>query len=704
MKKTERCYLKIRGKLTEILVSALMIILPFFMVSAEEIKKSIETAKDIFQLESIVVTAQKRKEKIQDVPMSMDVFSELQLDEAGITDMKELTYYSPNLYSKQNTNQNMLIVRGISSHNVVLHTPVGLFVDEINYPMTFMQNPDLVNVERVEILRGPQGTLYGRNTEAGAVKVVTRQPNNEPFGKVFAEIGQYDVSKDDPTFFRYGASYLGPLVEDRFYIGLAYQARESKGRAVNIYNDDQEVGKISHQSGQATLRWTPSDPLDISLIMNTYTSDDGYGYARYSEGPYATDRYTINWDGANTWKDTNSGQALKIDYLTDNFRFLSITTQNAFETATIADVDMSPMPMGDMENRLSVAGVGQEFRILSPEENASLDWLMGLYTFQDKTEVDFSYYGMERATEYDGKGNALFGQVTYSPTAKLHLTGGLRYDQYESEGTQAYNLIADSYSSEVDHAEWLPKGVVAYDFTEDLMGYVSAAKGILAGGYNYATATNSNSLTFDAEKTMNYEVGMKLGSADQRLMVSAALFKIDIRDKQVQEYVVGGNITKVTNAAKASTTGAELDFQYAANPNLMFFGGYGMTNAKIEQWTADESTGGQYDFSGKKLAFSPEYTYSLGASFSFADHFNVRGDINGVGSFYSDEKNLYKNDAYELVNLSAGYKAKALEVSLWAKNVFDKEYTTMRAYYGSGQWIAGDGAPRSIGITTAYLF
>lgn len=687
------------------LAFALVFILPMYSLSADENQASDKnpSSNHLLQLEDLVVTAQKRPEQVHDVPVSMDVFSEFELEDAGITDMKSLTYFSPNLYSKQNTNQNMLIIRGISSHNVVLNTPVGLFVDEINYPMTFMQNPELFNVERVEILRGPQGTLYGKNTEAGAVIIVTRQPDNEPLGKVIAEIGRYDVSKEDPMFYRYGASYSGPLIQDRFYFGFAYQGRHSKGYTENIYNDDIEAGKISRQSGQATLRWTPGEAMDISLIMNNFESDDGYGYIRYIDGSSETDRYVINWDGANSWKDTNSGQALKIEYESDNYRILSLTTRNAFVTEFDNDGEFGPLDYGDQVWRFSNTAVSQELRLQSLEEQSSLDWLIGLYGFQDQNEIDAGFFGQERFTEYENRGTAIFGQMTYSPTSRLHLTGGLRYDQQTSEGEQEYNLGTNSYSETIEHSEWLPKGVVSFDFKKDLMGYVSVAKGILAGGFNYAFAVDSDTLTFDAEKTMNYEIGMKLGSSNQRLMLSVAVFKIDITNKQVQEWLTGPAARSITNAAEASSTGTELDFQFAATSHLKFSGGIGWSDARIEKWVSDEMSGGQYDYSGKKLPHSPEYTYNLATSFDFAENFNARIDINGVGSFYSDEKNEHKIDAYELVNLSVGYKGESLGVKLWADNIFDKEYYTSLSYYIGGR-TAQDGEPRTIGITGSYIF
>jgi iron complex outermembrane receptor protein len=295
-----------------------------------------DVAKNALELTTITVTAQKREQNVQSVPASMDVFSGMGLEEAGIADLKELSFFSPNLYVKQQTNQNMLIIRGISSHNVVLNTPAGLFVDDINYPMTFMQNPDLLDVERVEILRGPQGTLYGRNTESGAVKIITRQPGNAPYAKIFGEIGIYDTPDDEPLFYRTGASVSGPLVKDRLFLGLSAQTEDSDGYTINDLDGDDEAGKIQHRTAQGKLRWTPGDNWDIQLLANIFENEDGYGYLHYIDGPDKSERYHLRWDGNNSWKDENNGQALKLQYRGTSLPHATISRPISSTTPSLA--------------------------------------------------------------------------------------------------------------------------------------------------------------------------------------------------------------------------------------------------------------------------------------------------------------------------------------------------------------------------------
>ena len=652
-------------------------------------------------LDTITVTAQKREENVQDVPMSMDVITGMDIEDAGIQDLKTLTAFSPNLISKQNINQNMLIIRGISSHNVVLNTPVGLFVDDINYPMTFMQNPDLMDVERVEILRGPQGTLYGRNTESGVVKIVTRKPDNEFRGKVFTDLGMYDANGDAPVY-RLGAGINTPLIDDTLFLSLSGQTKQSDGYTVNIYNKNDEAGKIDHKNGQAILRWLPTEKLDLTFLANAFETDDGYGHVRYIDGPSATDRYHINWDGANTWRDQNNSQALKVKYTASAFDLLSITTRNDFETDFKNDGEFGPLPMGDQVFYFDNTTWSQELRLMSNNDSGPWQWLAGLYYFEDENNALAEFFGQSRKTRFDSRGYALFGQTTYTFFDRLHLTAGLRFDYLDVDGSQENNMAAAPYGATVDHEEFLPKASVAYEITEEIMGYVTVARGLLAGGYNYAFASDASTLTFDPEMTWNYEMGLKTRFWKNKVTLNAALFYIDIEDKQVEEFLSGPGVRSVTNAAKAHSQGAEVELVFHPFQGMRIFGGLGYTEAKFDDWTGHEMSG-EHNYDGKYLPIAPEFTYNLGFSYHHLSGIWFRADMLGMGTYYFDPKNESKTSGHKTVNLTVGYRGEAFAISLWGKNIFDEQYVNSKNYYIGGH-IVQDAPPRSLGTTITYYF
>ncbi len=683
---------------TMLSISCLAVIIPGIQpVMAEQV--SADTS-----LDTITVTAQKREENVQNVPIAMDVIDETELQDANIYDLKTLTGFSPNIFPKQNTNQNMLIIRGISSHNVVLNTPVGLFVDDINYPMTYMQNPDLLDVERVEILRGPQGTLYGRNTESGVVKIITRQPDNEFCGKIFSDIGMYDTHDTVPLY-RLGASLNVPLVNEKLFVSLAGQTKQSDGYTVNIYNDNDEAGKIDHKNGQITLRWLPTEHLDITLLANFATVDDGYGHLRYWDGPSATERYHVNWDGANSWEDKNNGQALKIKYEAPSFTLLAITTRNDFETDFKNDGEFGPFPFGDQVWFFDNTTISQEIRLSSIKDSGPWEWLAGVYGFTDENTALGEFFGQSRYTEFDSTGYALFGQMTYTLFDRLHLTAGLRYDYLDVDGEQHNRMVPAPYSATMEHREWLPKISAAYDITPDIMTYASVSRGLLAGGYNYPFANNSSTLTFAPEKTWNYEAGIKTRFWDNKCTFNAALFYIDITDKQVEEWLAGPGARSVTNAARAHSQGFEVDMELRPWQGVRIFGGFGYSEVKFDDWVSmDMMTGLPYDYDGNELPFAPKYTYNLGLSYTHLSGFWCRVDLLGNGDYYTSAKNKEKVDGHNRVNLTLGYKGESFDISLWAKNVFDEEYVTSNSAYIGGNHITEDAPPRSLGLSMTYYF
>jgi iron complex outermembrane receptor protein len=162
------------------------------VAAAQEEKPKQETAREEkvrgeYELGTMTVTSQKREENVQDVPMSISVFSDIQLEDAGIKDISDLVRFAPNVYMKQIVPDNIIVIRGMTGFNPSLFSPAGFYVDDVNFPILYMHNPDLFDIERVEILKGPQGTLYGRNSESGVINIITKQPDNELRGKIFGE-------------------------------------------------------------------------------------------------------------------------------------------------------------------------------------------------------------------------------------------------------------------------------------------------------------------------------------------------------------------------------------------------------------------------------------------------------------------------------------------------------------------------------------
>ncbi len=691
-------------------------ILPFFASQgqAQEDQRPIT-------LETITVTAQKREENAQKVPISMEVVTGIALEENGITEMKQLSPYIPNLFTTPSLENNSLVIRGISTHNTVLHPAAGIFVDDIPYPLNRMQNPEFLDIERLEVLRGPQGTLYGKNTESGAVNIITRQPDNQIQGKIFGEAGLFDASHKDVPLYKLGGHISGPIVKDKFFAKFSFQGKVSDGYVRNINKNDDKASRIDRKTGRLTLRYTPGPQWDIAFISDISKNNDHYGQLRYLDGPMQSPVHTINWNQGNDWKADNNNQVLRVRYLSDNFELLSITSRSDYRTEFTNDADFGPIDVSfgpvtliNQDFIFDVLSYNQELRIASPKDSAGqLNWVTGVFASKDEIYAkSHTPPLMVRDTDMEYKSLAIFGQATYTMRERWHLTAGARYEYQEAWGEQvnAGPPSLRKYSRSDSNNEFLPKVAIAFDVTKDVMAYVSYAKGFLSGGHDFHMADAREDLYFSPEHTDSYEAGVKTAFWDNRLIVNADIFHIDISDKQVVEYPVGQSplARDVTNAAEASSQGFEVEIKAKPLPGLDLFAGVGYTRSRFDDWVAtvppspSNPQPSSFDYKGNSLANAPEYTFHLGAQYRAANGLFCRADLLGTGDYYYDPENTQKVDGYEVVNMRIGYEQENFDIVLWADNVFDKHYLTSKfRYLGT---LVNDGAPRSVGVRFTYRF
>jgi len=661
------------------------------------------------KIETLIVTAQKREENVQKVPVSIDVFSESRIEDTGIEDMVDLTQFTPNVYLKNTIPESTMIIRGVTSFHAALYSPGGLYVDDVNFPLQYMHNAELYDIERVEVLKGPQGTLYGRNTESGVVNIVTRQPGNEFGGKISVGYGNYNS-------YKLSAGISGPIVRDKLFLGLAGQISRSDGFMTNEHTGDDKAAEKDHLNLRGTLRWTPADRWDIAFIADTLDTDDKHNLYRLTSGPGGTDRHRSKKDYPGTHDHQNGhGQTLRIRHEANAFDFLSVSSMRYYDRGLVGDRDMTEQPVGYSDFYWEDQQFSQEFRLSSPRNNGPFQWVAGLYGFTEELDMVSKINYIGTGPYWDNfpgmkvKGYAVFGQGTYTFFNKLHLTAGVRFDHHDLEGRLEGRPSMSSPAGQIlekDQAfnEVLPKVAAAWDFSEDIMGYLSASKGYLIGGYNFS-AFSQAAFTYDPEYTWNYEAGFKSTWLNGKLIANAALFYIDISDKQVYEpdpTVSVPGAQSIKNAAKAHTQGAELEIQAKPLRNLDLFAGFGYTEAKIDTWVSNVG-GTEYDYGDKDLIYVPGYKYNIGVQYRHPAGLMARADLMTVGDFHTDNKNILKHDAYSMVNLRLGYETEHYDLIVWAKNVFDESYFRYQTPFGSNVLVS-DGDPRTFGVTVNYRF
>ncbi|WP_321413871.1 TonB-dependent receptor [uncultured Desulfobacter sp.] len=651
------------------------------------INQSIADSKQSeISLDSITVTANKQKENIQDVPMSITAFDEFMLDDRNISSVSELTDYVPNLIlDGQGVSAVAIpVMRGMSAELGAGTVSTAMFIDGVPV-LTFAGYEDtLQNIERVEVLRGPQGTLYGKSAEVGVINIITRQPDNTYRGKISVDCGE-DYKKE------VAFNVSGPIVQDKLFFGLSGQYYDKNGFIKNGYTGD-EANDEAHWFGKGQVKWTPIDNLDISLIFSQLEYDNDGNTIGLSENGAAVYGLTASGD-REVYSDFDtieesytSTQSLKVSYdFSDTLSVTSITSHRFSKTDHDIDFDFNPIELFPATNDCEYDKIAQELRLASTTEKIS--WVAGIYYDKDDNTTSVSFSSMASNRDLGGEAFALFGQLRYSLTPKIGVTGGLRYETQDKD-MQDY-ASGNSFDDTWD--DIAPKFSVDYAITEQVMGYATVAKGFRSGGFN-AYSTDSEYDSYDSEKLWSYEIGVKSQLFENRLIVNGALFYMDIDDMQVTEDTIS-SWSYITNAATALSYGVELEIQAKITPQFTMTGNVGYTNVKFDEYQ-DESG----DYSDNNTPNVPEYTFAIGCQYRTGNGFYVGVDLIGVGKTYLERTNTYKRDAYQLVNAKIGYEAENWDIYLYGKNIFDEDYSS------EGETYVYYSDPREIGVKLTYRF
>ncbi|MDR2549240.1 MAG: TonB-dependent receptor [Desulfobulbus sp.] len=671
---------------------------------AEEEKKN-----DLYYLEPIVVTAEKTAQDVQRIPGSVSAYTKSAIEERHVEKLYDLTDYVPNVFVKKNSTENIISIRGISPQQGSLFSATGLYVDGVNYPIHQMQNLDFLDIERVEVLKGPQGTLYGRNSEAGVINVITSQPTDEFGGKVFGEIGMWDARGGVPIY-REGATVNVPLVQDTLAMKVALQNYTTDGWMENTAPGSlEDATRAQHFNGRVTTRWTPTAAWDVSLILQGQHEADGIGVYRFSDGPFATDRNEIAWNGPNKNSVDANAQILKAEYHGAEVDITSVTGRHSYSQDYMYDMDMTPVdlypqyPVFNADYDVDIWS--EELRIASkPGQGRRFDWLAGIYVYSEDIQTG-NYSITDHVTDQDDLGGALFAQGTLHMWEKWHFNLGSRIEYARLEGKKDVNsgmmgMGTMHLEDTVEDTVFLPSASISYDLAPQVMTYGKVSRGYLSGGFDNYFAMSQDLFSYEPEYSWNYEVGIKSKMLDNRLMMNLAAFYIDVDDKQVVEYVSPFE-RYVVNAAKVESYGVELDVQYKPMPGLTLTGSLGYLESEIKDWATEGYNA--RDYSGNKTPGAPEFSYAAGIVYRWESGWYIGADVVGVSSNYSSAENDLKVDGRTLVNARMGYEGEKFDIMLWGRNIFNEEYEER-----SMKWLGGtliqEGEPGSFGLLVAYKF
>ncbi|MDY0203999.1 MAG: TonB-dependent receptor [Desulfovibrio desulfuricans] len=657
-----------------------------------------------YTLDAITVTATKREQKIKDIATSISTATDLDLENAAAHTLKDATRLFPNVHMKSTSSGNEIVIRGFSTWDTALQSPAGLYVDEIPYPISYMQNLYLLDIDKVEVLRGPQGTLFGQNSESGVVNLTRRVPDDQVRAHIFTDAGTYNT-------YRLGAAASAPLLEDRAYFSGSFLRHQSDGYVDNLYKDSTRAARHESTSGRGMLRLTPTDRLDLRFSLDASRQEDGVGTMRLDTGPYRSNRWEVRSDAADSSSANFTLPALIASYIGDAVKLTSISSYTAYNYEMKSDIDRTPLPTGVSDMQINQRGFTQELRLASVGKSR-LSWVTGTYLGSSRTETDMNRL-MQRAvarsylhTDYISDTGALFGQSTWSIVEGLRLTLGLRAEHTRLNGEQTYRTMASRrhYTKDVSYTELLPMASLSWDATDNITPYISWSQGYLPGGFNVFSANNRSNFYYEPEYSTNYELGLKTHWLDDRLTANVTAFYSSIRDKQVREEDPSGGVGtwKFTNSAQAHSSGLEAEIKAYPLPGLELRGGVGYARSIVDDWTTTVN-GVKRDFSGKRLPWAPELTYNVGVGYTHETGLFAQVDLFGAGKQYFDAENTLSDPGYQTINAQIGYHGDNWDVSVWGKNVLDARYATKKLA-AAGQTIVEDGAPMTFGVSVGWRF
>ncbi|MFG6095161.1 TonB-dependent receptor [Leptothoe sp. ISB3NOV94-8A] len=692
---------------------------PFADITVEEtglLFSVVQAATDNLAEENtlrIVVTAEKTSEVVQDVPISLTVLTEDELEDGDITTLDGIAGNTPNFSSFSATGSRSFTfysMRGLSNQNFGSRDPVAFYVDDVPYDYGSFLDLDLPDLQQVEVLRGPQNTLYGRSSQAGVVNIITRKPTNE-----LSFNGALGYGSEENLDLQAGVS--GPIIEDELFYRLSGSFERRDGFYDNSFLDE-EFDEKSGGTGRAQLRWTPTDAWDISINASLEDYQDGaYPLVLLDDDPFDIEQDFNGFSDLNT-----NSQSLKVAYLQPDFRVTSITTRRFSEQDALGEVDLTVADVLRSTSKLDSTVWTQELRLQSPEAAEQLQWIVGGY-FESR-EFDNNGFksifgddaaavlgpmtipGSSSINTADSRDTtwATFGQVSYRPIDPLSLTVGLRYENTDSELSrfdQVFRVPGFPDTSlatfeDVDQSSdaLLPRFAIDYRLSPEATLYGSISRGYRPAGVNVFADGSEASLVFDAERSWNFEVGAKTTWFDDRLGVNLSLFHNPVDNYQVATFNPITLFTDSVNNADVSITGLEFDIRATPLEGLDLLAGLGLVDAEFTNFT-DANTG--VDFDGNSLPYAPELTYNVAAQYRAPFGLFGRLELQGVGKTFFDEANTLKQDAYALINARLGYEFDQYGVYLFANNLFDTRYI-IQGFDIGGQRAGSFGAPATYGV------
>lgn len=626
-------------------------------------------------IEEVLVTAEKRTASVQETSIAITAYSFEDLELRGIDEIEDLQFSAPNLVISHNSQSPVTYayIRGVGSDQLVAGFDPGVayHVDGIYVGQPSSMPVDLWDMERVEVLRGPQGTLYGRNTTGGTINVITKGPTDQLDGTFDVTAGNYDR-------FRFRGALGGPIAGDRVSGRISFISDESDGYQDNLTGDDSDT--IDHWALRGKLRFDVTETLSLLLTAQRFENEGNQSQKRRE--PFApvelAPGFIIDiFDGAvpnptdprKVAKDYDEELELENDFYSARLEWdfgpamLVATTgyiSNDWYQST--DIDMSNNPVQYQAWEMETTQFSQELQLISTSDGA-LDWIVGLFWFDEELETDYLFedssiagFNFFNGGKLDTQSWAVYGQGSYDfreSGTPLRLVAGLRYTEDEKkidEYQQIPQFLLD-LAGEMDNTWDEVTGKLGLDWfvADDVMVYGSYSHGYKGGGYSIGQFDE-----FEPETVDTFEVGIKSQLLDRRAQVNVSAFYNDYQNLQVN-YLVG-TVYQTYNAAEATIQGVEVESTLLVGTQLTLGANLTWLDAEFDKYIFDPGPP-VIDLAGDTLNRAPEYTVALSAQYDFAldriGNFTARVDYYWQDDVYYRLQNIprHKADAFDTLDL-----------------------------------------------------
>lgn len=635
----------------------------------------------------VVVVARKREELAKDVPMSIAAKSGRDLEQIGARNVRDIgSLFAGISFNDSNSGGGEFSIRGLTSAGSGSDTSVGLYVDEVFVGDDAAMSQRLFDLSSFQILRGPQGTLFGRNTVAGAVNVVTRKPTSGLGGAVDLTVGNFDLRQ-------VGGTVNLPLGGDKLILRASVVKRERDGYLRNLAAPGVTGNDENGTSSRVHILARPHQDVDVLISADDSTDKTCDNMFRLVDGRLYTGNSNPNesaWDGPCRSQRRVQGASMRVDWDIRGTTFTLITASRKRKTEFITDRDFTAADILKTGLDTDESQSSQEAR-LTGQLGKNLKWIAGVFNFnrdyKQNTILDLGpgFIGPGRRNVVNAiadlhtESTAGFGSVDYAITKDLNIEVGLRYttEKKSLDYLQTATLpipgfgVVPAFTKSVSGNQWSPTVTGTYKLSSEHTVYGRFAKGYKSGGFNAGPSSDPAKIEFKPEHLDSYEVGYKGSLWNGRARFDATLYRLDYRDIQLSDQDGSGFF--ISNAAKARSEGIETQLTAKLSERVVLVAALGYVDAVYSSYGKR---------TGNRLPRAPKLTASLSPQFtipvSFGGRVFVVPEIAYRSENFVDSANTqqFKQPEHTIANLRAGYESnQGWSLTGWVRNVTDKRVT-----------------------------